>query len=98
MEEIATHPESFGSASIFMQKWWLNNFIIGSRSNDGVRVKSEAEQYAGYVNTIRSWIDTLHNHVVGELDNHRQLQIWYSTLLNNYFSKLLENAKSFAET
>lgn len=96
LEKLAEHPENFDKSSMFVQNWWVNNFVIGRGNNAQNGVKSVSEQFAGFINTINSWVDTLHNHVVGELDNHRQLQIWYSTLLNNYFTVLLDNAEAFA--
>ena len=98
MEILAEHPENFGRASIFTRRWWANNFVIGKGNNTSIGVLSQAQQFAGFINTINSWVDTLNNHVVGDLDNHRQLQIWYSSLLNNYFNELLNNAQRFTES
>jgi hypothetical protein len=60
-------------------------------------VQNINEQAAAFVNTIKTWVDTLRNHVLTDLDNHEALQEWYSSILNNYFSKLLDNATKFAE-
>jgi len=73
LEKLAEHPENFDKSSMFVQNWWVNNFVIGRGNNAQNGVKSVSEQFAGFINTINSWVDTLHNHVVGELDNHRQL-------------------------
>jgi hypothetical protein len=93
MERMAEHPESFGRESIFVRRWWLTNFILSPTHNTAYQVRNQFEQLRAYVKMINSWVDTLENHVVQDLDNHRQLQIWYSTLLNNHFSKLLDNAQ-----
>lgn len=96
MEILAENKENFGAMSIFMRRWWADNFVIGKGDNTQQGVLSIAQQTAGFVNTINSWTDTLMNHVVRDLDNHEALQEWYSSILNRYFSRLLDNAQEFA--
>ena len=97
MEVLTENKENFGAMSMFMRKWWANNFVIGQGGNTQQEVLSVAQQTAGFINTINSWVDTLTNHVIQDLDNHEALQEWYSSILNRYFSKLLENAQDFAD-
>lgn len=97
MERLIENKDNFGAMSVFMCKWWADNFVTGSRTNTEQQVQNPAEQSAMFVNTIRTWIDTLYNHVVTDLDNHPALQEWYSSILNRYFSKLLDNAQEFAK-
>ena len=96
MEVLTENKENFGAMSMFMRRWWANNFVIGQGGNTQQEVLSVAQQTAGFINTINSWVDTLTNHVIQDLDNHEALQEWYSSILNRYFSKLLENAQDFA--
>lgn len=97
MELLAENKENFGAMSVFMRRWWADNFVVGKGDNTQQGVLSMAQQAAGFVNTINSWTDTLMNHVVQDLDNHEALQEWYSSILNRYFSKLLDNAQAFAD-
>lgn len=97
MEVLTENKENFGAMSMFMRRWWANNFVIGQGGNTQQEVLSVAQQTAGFINTINSWVDTLTNHVLQDLDNHEALQEWYSSILNRYFSKLLENAQDFAD-
>jgi len=97
MEILAENKENFGAMSMFMRRWWADNFVVGKGDNTQQGVLSIAQQFASFVNTINSWVDTLTNHVAYDLDNHEVLQEWYSSILNRYFSKLLDNAQAFAE-
>jgi hypothetical protein len=97
MEILAENKENFGAMSMFMRRWWADNFVVGKGDNTQQGVLSIANQFASFVNTINSWVDTLTNHVAYDLDNHEVLQEWYSSILNRYFSKLLDNAQTFAE-
>ena len=97
MERLIENKDNFGAMSKFMCKWWADNFVIGSGNNTQQGVRNVAEQSSMFVNTIRTWMDTLYNHVVTDLDNHPALQEWYSSILNRYFSKLLDNAQEFAK-
>lgn len=97
MELLTENKDNFGAISMFMRRWWADNFVVGKGDNTQQGVLSVAQQVAGFVNTINSWTDTLMNHVVQDLDNHEALQEWYSSILNRYFSKLLDNAQAFAD-
>lgn len=98
MERMAMHPESFGRDSVFVKRWWLNSFILTPTHNTAYQVRNQFEQTRAYVKMINSWVNTLENHVINDLDNHRPLQIWYSTLLNNHFTQLLDNAQQFVNS
>lgn len=82
MEVITENRNNFGDASVFMQKWWLNNFVTNPK-----------QDAASFVQQIQSWCDTLQNHVLYEIENRPRLQAWYNSILNNYFSVLIKNAK-----
>ena len=82
MEVMAENKKNFGAMNVFMMKWWANKFATATE----------------YINTIHSWMDTLYNHVMNDLDGHYALQEWYTSLLNNYFAALLENASEFAKS
>jgi hypothetical protein len=72
---------------VFVKQWWATKFAMGVSDN---------EMYYGYINRIDTWIDTLQNHVLSELEGSYALQEWYSSLLNNYFTELLNNAEKYA--
>ena len=86
MEKIVTNRKDLGAMSMFVQKWWITN--LASINN---------ENYGTYMTKINSWTTTLRNHVLRDLDNHPGLQRWYNSLLNNYFTILLNNASEFSD-
>jgi hypothetical protein len=96
MDVLTENKENFGSMSVFMRKWWADNFVLGVGSNTSVSTNNVGEQASGFTNAINLWINTLYNYVVNNLDAHPALQEWYSSILNNYFTKLLSNAQDFA--
>lgn len=101
MEKLAENTANFGEMSRFVQKWWLEDFIIdntGTGNNTSRTVKGIGEKYFQLHNTIKNWTKTLHEHVLNDLHNRPVLQEWYDTLLNNYFAKLIDNAKKFNDT
>ena len=85
MEKIVTNRKDLGAMSMFVQKWWITN--LASINN---------ENYGTYMTKINSWTTTLRDHVLRDLDNHPGLQRWYNSLLNNYFTILLNNASEFS--
>ena len=95
LEKMAENKEAFGGSSIFTRSWWATNLVVGRSTNTSESVQSVWDQYKGYINKINSWVDTLRNHVLSELEGSLALQEWYSAILNNYFSQLLDNAESF---
>jgi hypothetical protein len=60
-------------------------------------VASITDQYFSYINRIDSWTNTLRDYVLSKLEGNLPLQEWYSAVLNNYFSKLLDNAQTFSD-
>lgn len=86
MEKIVTNRKDLGAMSMFVQKWWITN--LASINN---------ENYGTYMTKINSWTTTLRDHVLRDLDNHPGLQRWYNSLLNNYFTILLNNASKFSD-
>lgn len=101
MEKLAENTVNFGEMSKFVQKWWLEDFVIdntGTGDNTSRTVKGIGEKYFQLHNTIKNWTKTLHEHVLNDLHNRPVLQEWYDTLLNNYFAKLIDNAQKFNTT
>ena len=86
MEKIVTNRKDLGAMSMFVQKWWITNLA-----------SINSEKYGTYMTKINSWTTTLHDHVLRDLDNHPGLQRWYNSLLNNYFTILLNNASKFSD-
>jgi hypothetical protein len=96
MEKMAENKDNFGKAAMFVRRWWATRFTIGTTENTDANVRTESDIFFGYYNKINSWIDTLRNHVLSDIQNNYDIQEWYSALLNNYFSKLLDNAEQYA--
>lgn len=96
LEKMTQNKDTFGGSSVFVRNWWATQFAVGPRHNTSESVLSVNDQYFGYINRIDSWITTLRQHVLTELENNIPLQEWYSAVLNNYFSKLLDNAERFS--
>lgn len=86
MEKIVENRKDLGAMSMFVQKWWITNLASINK-----------ESYGTYMTKINSWTTTLRDHVLMDLDNHPVLQRWYNSLLNNYFTILLENASKFSD-
>ena len=101
MEKLAENTANFGEMSKFVQKWWLEDFVIdntGTGNNTSRTVNGIGEKYFQLHNTIKNWTKTLREHVLNDLHNRPVLQEWYDTLLNNYFAKLIDNTKKFNDT
>lgn len=86
MEKIVENRKDLGAMSMFVQKWWITNLASINEEN-----------YGTYMVKINSWTTTLRDHVLRDLDNHPGLQRWYNSLLNNYFTILLNNASKFSD-
>lgn len=86
MERIVENRKDLGAMSMFVQKWWITNLASINKEN-----------YGTYMTKINSWTTTLRDHVLRDLDNHPGLQRWYNSLLNNYFTILLNNASKFSD-
>lgn len=86
MERIVENRKDLGAMSMFVQKWWITNLASINKEN-----------YGTYMTKIQSWTNTLRDHVLNDLDNHPVLQRWYNSLLNNYFTILLDNASKFSD-
>lgn len=96
IEKLTKNEQVYGKQAIFAKKWWATQFAVGIQGNDTETVKTENEMMFGYINRINSWIGTLQDHVLSQLQDDVRLQQWYSSLLNNYFNTLLNNAELFA--
>ncbi len=63
MEVLTENKENFGAMSMFMRRWWANNFVIGRGGNTQQEVLSVAQQTAGFINTINSEREELNNEI-----------------------------------
>lgn len=86
IERLVQNVENYGPAAYLINNWWADEMSKLSDSQTG-------SKYIGYFNKIDSWIQTLEQHLFKDLDGDEKLQAWYSALLNNYFSKLLDSAE-----
>ena len=73
LEKMAENKDNFGKASSFVRQWWATRFTIGTTDNTDTNVRTESEIFFGYYNKIRSWIDTLHRHVLVDIQNNYDL-------------------------
>lgn len=98
MEMIVSNREYYGTKAVEVAKWWLTKFSLQGEEDNNTE-KSIAKQVAlnQYYDTISSWIETLREHVLNDIEDDTIMQAWYSILLNNYFKKLLNNADAFAD-
>ena len=84
MDKLANNKDNFGEMAWFVQKWWLNDF------------SNAARPYTGYLNMISSWYKVLQDRGFDDiLDSHPALEMWYSNLINTYFTKLLDNFETY---
>jgi hypothetical protein len=95
IEKLTQNEESIGKPAIFAKRWWATQFVVGATNNTSERVKTESDIYFGYINRIDSWSQTCAR-AFDNMNDDYALQQWYSTLMNNYFSVLLDNAEKFA--
>ena len=82
---VVSNQEAFGKKSLFIPKWWLTQFDKPtSDSNTPVALQ--------YYNQIKTWIDTLEEHVLEDISNDQNLIQFYSSVFTNHFKVLLDNA------
>lgn len=96
MEKIAKNRDYYGSPAIEVAKWWLIKFTLTTPNTDDNQTASVGNMQMllnGYYDAIESWTDVLREHILKDLDDDIILQRWYSALLNNYFTKLIDNAQ-----
>ena len=87
---VVSNQESFGKKSLFIPKWWLTQFDKPtSDSNTPVALQ--------YFNQIKTWIDTLEEHVLEDISNDETLIQFYSSAFTNHFKVLLDNASNYVE-
>ena len=98
IEKLVENNENFGRLSVFVTQWWLNNFSKGITDNTSEKIAGEFHIFNAYRIKIGSWISTLSQHVIEDLDGRYALQEFYSSLLKNYFSVLVDNFERFSET
>lgn len=86
LETIHQNRAFLGRDAIFVQKWWLTKFTL----QDGT-VHDTSE----YINQINAWVKTLKGYVDTNdnmFDEHPSLAQWYSSVINTYFKKLVDQA------
>ena len=84
LEQIHINRAFLGRDAIFVQKWWLTEFI----ANDGV-----SHDVSEYLNQLNAWVTTLRGYVDTEdnlFDEHPALAQWYSSVINTYFKDLVD--------
>ncbi len=87
---VISNQKSFGKKSLFIPKWWLTQFDKPtSDSNTPVSLQ--------YFNQIKTWIDTLEEHVLEDISNDETLIQFYSSAFTNHFKVLLDNAANQIE-
>lgn len=87
---VVSNQEAFGKKSLFIPKWWLTQFDKPtSDSNTPVALQ--------YFNQIKTWIDTLEEHVLEDISNDETLIQFYSSAFTNHFKVLLDNASNYVE-
>lgn len=97
MEKLVKNRQYYGEQAVEVGKWWLTRFTLLSSNKENNTTESAPGMQMilnRYYDTINSWINTLKEHILSDLDDDVVLQRWYSTLLNNYFTKLLGNAQT----
>ena len=87
---VVQNQQSFGKKSLFIPKWWLTQFDKPtSDTNTPVALQ--------YYNQIKTWIDTLEEHVLEDITNNETLIQFYSSAFTNHFKILLDNAANQIE-
>ena len=87
---VVSNQEAFGKKSLFIPKWWLTQFDKPtSDSNTPVALQ--------YFNQIKTWVDTLEEHVLEDISNDETLIQFYSSVFTNHFKVLLDNAANYVE-
>ena len=100
MEKIAKNKDYYGTPAVEVAKWWLTKFALNSSNIDDNQTASVSNMQMllnGYYDAIDSWTNVLREHILKDLDDDIILQKWYSTLLNNYFTKLIDNAQKVVD-
>lgn len=100
MEKIAKNKDYYGTPAVEVAKWWLTKFALNTSNIDDNQTASASNMQMilnGYYDAIDSWTNVLREHILKDLDDDIILQKWYSTLLNNYFTKLIDNAQKFVD-
>ena len=100
MEKIAKNKDYYGTPAVEVAKWWLTKFALNTSNIDDNQTASVSNMQMllnGYYDAIDSWTNVLREHILKDLDDDIILQKWYSTLLNNYFTKLIDNAQKVVD-
>lgn len=87
---VVSNQEAFGKKSLFIPKWWLTQFDKPTSDNN-------TPVALQYFNHIKTWIDTLEEHVLEDISNDETLIQFYSSAFTNHFKALLDNASNQVE-
>jgi hypothetical protein len=91
IEKVIRNQGQFQTISSDTMRQWLNGFVpSGNRGN--------AAQFYYYQNSLLNWARVLRDHIIDDIEDDSAAQVWYSTLLNNYFAELINRARQFAKT
>lgn len=83
IEKLALRNNEYGEAGRNIRKWWISEFA-GNPNN-----------YAEYVTSLQDWVSLFSDHILTDISDNINLQIWYSTVLHNYLQPIIDKAEKF---
>lgn len=90
IEKVIVNQKMFEGISHDVMQQWLDAFIPNETGGN-------AQTFMYYRNSIPNWVDVMQDHIMNDIDSNYSLQVWYSTLLNYYFTPLLNKAQEFSD-
>lgn len=97
IEKISNNNYNLGNEIIPIKRWWVNNVTLNEESNTQIKEQSNLNRVATFINIIKSWTNTLRPYLIQDANLSVKTQEFYGSLLNTYFSKLLDNANQLSE-
>lgn len=95
IEKLANNADIYQSYphAFAVKRWWATELANGFESNS----IGDIHNYPGgldnaYYQKIDTWLNAMSDHLLNDLYDDENLQRWYKTIINNYFSKLVDNA------
>lgn len=100
MEKLSTIGQSKHKFVTNIQKWWITNMSMDPTTSitTASLYNTTYTKLTAYGQKIDLWLNALSDHVINDIENLPSIQKWYSTLLNVYLDKLLNNASDFLNT
>lgn len=83
IEKLALRNNEYGEAGRNIRKWWISEFA-GNPNN-----------YTEYVTSLQDWVNLFSDHIITDISDNINLQIWYSTVLHNYLQPIIHKAEKF---